>query len=72
MLIETSINDKYNKEKIAQIMLETFNIKDVYIINIAIFLINSTFKFTSIVCESGNGLTNGSYLWCLFTYSLYK
>ena len=49
MLIETSINDKYNKEKIAQIMLETFNIKDVYIINLDIVLIYSAFKFTGIV-----------------------
>ena len=49
MLIETSINDKYNKEKIAQIMLETFNIKDIYIINLDIVLIYSAFKFTGIV-----------------------
>ena len=60
MLIELSINDKYNKEKKAQIMFETFNIEN---INIAIFLIYYTFKFTGIVCESGNGLTNGCYIY---------
>ncbi len=58
MLREASNNNyKYNKEKMAQIMFETFNVKGLYIVNPAILSMYSAGKFNGIVCDSGDGVT---------------
>ena len=53
MITETPINYKENREKIAQIMFETFNVTGLYIANSAVLSFYSAGKFTGISVDSG-------------------
>ena len=53
MITETAINYKFNREKIAQIMFETFNVPCLYIANSAVLSLYSAGKFTGISIDSG-------------------
>ena len=58
MLTEAPANPKENREKMAQIMFETFNVKGLYIAIQAVLSLYSAGKFTGIVCDSGDGVTH--------------
>jgi len=58
MLTEAPINPKHNREKMAQIMFETFNVQGLYIAIQAVLSLYSAGKFTGIVCDSGDGVTH--------------
>ena len=53
MISETSLNPKENREKIAQIMFELFNVPGLYIANSALIPLYSAGKFTGISIDSG-------------------
>ena len=57
ILKEVINNPKYNKEKIAQIMFEKFKIKGLYIGNSGIFSSIYEGKTNSIICDSGDSIT---------------
>ena len=58
MLTEAPMNPKENREKMAQIMFETFNVPGLYIANQAVLSLYSAGKFTGIVVDSGDGATH--------------
>ena len=58
MLTEAPMNPKHNREKMAEIMFETFNVQGLYIANQAVLSLNSAGKSTGIVCDSGDGVTS--------------
>ena len=58
MLTETPLNPKENKEKMAQLMFEYFNVKGLYIADTAALSIYSAGKFTGFVVDSGDIITN--------------
>ena len=57
MLTEAPMNPKENREKMAQIMFETFNVPGLYIAYQAVLSIYSVGKFCGIVADSGDGVT---------------
>ena len=58
MLTEAPLNPKENREKMAQIMFETFNVPGLYIAIQAVLSLYSAGKFTGIVDDSGDGVTH--------------
>ena len=58
MIIEPPNNDKYNREKTAQIMFETFNVPGLYIANSAVLSLYSTGRFYGITIDSGEDMTH--------------
>ena len=58
MLTEAPLNPKENREKMATIMFETFNVPGLYIAIQAVLSLYSAGKFTGIVCDSGDGVTH--------------
>ena len=58
MLTEAPKNPKTNREKMAKIMFESFNVPGLYIAIQAVLSLYSAGKFTGIVCDSGDGVTN--------------
>ena len=58
MLTEAPKNPKTNREKMAKIMFESFNVPGLYIAIQAVLSVYSAGKFTGIVCDSGDGVTN--------------
>jgi len=58
MLTEAPLNPKENREKMCQIMFETFNVPGLYIAIQAVLSLYSAGKFTGIVCDSGDGVTH--------------
>jgi len=57
MLTEHPMNPKENREKMAQIMFETFNVPGLYIANQAVLSLYSAGKFSGIVVDSGYDFT---------------
>jgi len=57
LLTEAPLNPKENKEKMTQIMFETFKIPSMNIAIPAVLSLYSEGMITGIVCESGHGLT---------------
>ena len=57
MLTEAPKNPKWNREKMAQIMFETFAVPGLYIAIPGVLSIYSAGKFTGIVVDSGEGVT---------------
>ena len=68
MITEAPFNPKENKEKMAQIMFETFNVPCLNISIQAVLSLYSAGKFTGIVLDSGDGLTHAVPIF--ETYSL--
>lgn len=58
MLTEAPLNPKINREKMTQIMFDTFNVPGLYIAIQAVLSLYSAGKFTGIVCDSGDGVTH--------------
>ena len=58
MLTEAPMNPKGNREKMATIMFESFNVPGLYIAIQAVLSLYSAGKFTGIVCDSGDGVTH--------------
>ncbi len=58
MLTEAPMNPKLNREKMTQIMFETFGVPGLYIAIQAVLSLYSAGKFTGIVCDSGDGVTH--------------
>ena len=58
MLTEAPMNPKVNREKMAEIMFESFNVPGLYIAIQAVLSLYSAGKFTGIVCDSGDGVTH--------------
>jgi len=57
MLTEAPMNPKANKEKMSQIMFETFNVQGLYVAIQAVLSLYSAGKFSGIVVDSGDGVT---------------
>ena len=57
MLTEAPLNEKETGEKMAQIMFEKFNVPSLHIGNQAALSLYCYGKFTGIVCDSGDGIT---------------
>ena len=58
LLTEASLNPKENREKMAQIMFETFNVQKLYISIQAVPALYSEGKNTGMVGDSGDGVTH--------------
>ena len=58
MLTEAPLNPKENREKMAQIMFETFNVPGFYISIQAVLSLYSAGKYTGLVLDSGDGVTH--------------
>ena len=57
LLTEDPLNPKVNREKITQIMFETFNVPAFYLANQGVFTLCSTGRTTGIVCKAGDSVT---------------
>jgi len=57
MITDSEMNPKVNKEKIAQIMFETFKASALFIPNSCILALYSAGKYNGIVVDSGDGVT---------------
>ena len=57
MLTEATMNPKENREKMAQIMFETFNVPGLYIAKQPVLSLYSIGKLTGLVADSGEGIT---------------
>jgi actin beta/gamma 1 len=57
LLTEPSLNPKENREKMAQLMFETFNCSAIYISNQAVLSLYASGRSTGIVLDSGDGVS---------------
>ena len=58
MLTEAPMNPKTNREKMASIMFESFNVQGLYVAIQAVLSLYSAGKFTGIVADSGDGVSH--------------
>jgi len=58
MLTEAPMNPKTNREKMTQIMFDTFGVQGLYVAIQAVLSLYSAGKFTGLVCDSGDGVSH--------------
>jgi len=58
LLTEAPRNPKANREKMVQIMFETFEVQNIYVAIQAVMSLYSAGRTTGLVCDSGDGVTH--------------
>jgi actin len=58
MLTEAPQNPKANREKMTQLMFETFQVQGLYVAIQAVLSLYSNGRTTGMVCDSGDGVTH--------------
>ena len=58
LLTEAPFNPKANREKMTQIMFETFNVPAMYVANSAVLALHASGRKTGVVIESGDGASH--------------
>jgi len=58
MLTEAALNPKANRERMAQIMFESFHVPALYVSTQAVLSLYASGRTTGIVCDSGDGVTH--------------
>ena len=58
LITETALNPKVNREKLTQLLFDTFNVPGLYVANTAVLSLYCAGKFTGVVVEIGDGVAH--------------